>query len=69
MFFYEKAVKTRRSSGQIGLASIGLKVKRRDNKQEKLPVITGFNIFPFLRHSLSALPPPFLSFFSSRSQA
>lgn len=52
---------------QIGLASIGLKVKRRDNKQEKLPVITGFNIFLFLCDPfLLSLPLSFLSFFSSR---
>lgn len=48
---------------QIGLASIGLKVKRRDNKQEKLPVITGFNIFLFLSDPfLLSLPLFFLSF-------
>lgn len=48
---------------QIGLASIGLKVKRRDNKQEKLPVITGFNIFLFLLDPfLLSLPLFFLSF-------
>lgn len=50
---------------QIGLASIGLKVKRRDNKQEKLPVITGFNIFLFLSDPFILSLPPFffLSFF------
>lgn len=48
---------------QIGLASIGLKVKRRDNKQEKLPVITGFNIFLFLSDPFLLSLPLLFSFF------
>lgn len=71
--YSEKAVKTRRSSGgspkrQIGLASIGLKVNRRDNKQEKLPVITGFNIFLFLCDPFLLSIPPFYSFFLSKDR-
>lgn len=47
---------------QIGLVSIGLNGKRRDNKQEKLAVITGFNIFIFLRSLSSPSPFYFFSF-------
>lgn len=50
---------------QIGLVSIGLNGKRRDNKQEKLAVITGFNIFIFLSDPF-LLPPLLFLFFWSK---